>query len=201
VIVSDFKTKMKQARLPERSVPVCLRGDLVADHEALDRKLKQLQDRPADGMEDTGTGALVEQLEALQAEMADATEQFRLRALPGPKYRALKSAHPPRREGDEPDQIDANLGFNREMFLPELIRLSVVEPTLDHEDWRELLGDSDEERARLVAEGKADEVVDGLLTDRQFGDLADAAYFLNRGEIGVPFSFAASRAKRTSADE
>ncbi len=199
--MSDFKTKMKQARLPERTVPVCLRGDLVADHEALERKLKQLQDRPADGMEGAGVGDLVERIEALQADMAEATQEFRLRALPGPKYRALMAAHPPRRDGDEADKGDANLGFNQVTFMPELIRLSVVEPQLDDDDWRELLGDDDEERARLAAAGKADQVVDGLLTDRQFGDLGDTAYFLNRGKVDVPFSFAASRAKRASADE
>jgi hypothetical protein len=66
---------------------------------------------------------------------------------------------------------------------PALIRASVFEPELDDEDWEALIGP------------------EGILTDRQFGTLSDAAWFLNRGEVNVPFSHAASLARRSTGTE
>jgi hypothetical protein len=182
-VSSTFRDKLKQAKLPERTVPICLRGDLVADHEALERELKAAQDRPVDSLEGNGVGALVDRIEALQDEMREFTEDFRLRALPRRQFRELVAAHPPRRDPDsnDPVQEDAVLGVNRETFFDALIRAAVVEPELADDEWTELF--------------------DEKLTDRQYGDLEDAAWFLNRAEVDVPFSHAASRAKRSSGPE
>jgi hypothetical protein len=179
-VASDFKKLLADARLPERSVPVCMRGDLVADHEALERQLQAAQDRPVDSLEGNGVGQLVDRIEALQDEMRDHSYQFRLRALPRQEFRALVAAHPPRRDDGtgDPVQDDAVLGVNRDTFFTALIRACVQDPQLDDAEWVELL--------------------DEKLTDRQFMDLADAAWFVNRGEVDVPFSHAASRAKRSS---
>lgn len=182
--MTTFKEKLKAARLPERSEPLCLRGDLVADFEAAERDLKRTQESTTDSLED-GIGPIVDRIEALRAEMLEHTEDFRLRALPKPAFRALIAAHPPRRvqaeDGSEAELEagDAGLGLNRETFFEALIRASVVSPELDEDDWTALFE---------------------VLTDRQFGDLSDTAWFLNRGEISVPFSRAASLAKRNSAE-
>lgn len=177
----DFRTLLKQAKLPERSVPVCLRGDLAADHEAAERALEAAQRAATNDMEGDGVGALVDRIETLQAEMREHTYDFRLRALPRHEYRELVAAHPPRRNDDgEVNQGDVALGFNQDTLIPDLIRRATIDPDLDDGEWEQLLGEK--------------------LTDRQYGDLADAAYFLNRGEVDVPFSRAASRAKRDSAD-
>lgn len=180
---ADFKTLLKQAQLPERSLPICLRGDLVADHEAAERDLEQAQRTPADSLAGSGTGELVDRIEALEADMREHTYVFRIRALLRRDWRALVDAHPPRRDPEtgDPLEADAALGIDRSSFFHALIRACVVDPVLDDTEWAELLDDK--------------------LTDRQFGNLSDAAWFLNRGEINVPFSLAASRAKRTSADE
>jgi hypothetical protein len=71
------------------------------------------------------------------------------------------------------------------------VRRCLVDPVLTAEQWRTLLGDPDDVRAKLIAEGKADEVRDGVLTDRQFGAMSDAAWSLNRRDVDVPFSSAA----------
>lgn len=181
---TDFKTLLKGARLPERSVPVCLRGDLVADHEAAERDLEQAKRNPGNSLAGTGEGALVDRIEALQADMQEHTYPFRLRALPRHEFRTLVLAHPPRREGDGDGELireDAILGVNRETFFDQLIRSCVIDPQLDGQEWDDLLGNK--------------------LTDRQHGDLSDAAWFLNRGEVDVPFSLAASRSRRSTEAE
>jgi hypothetical protein len=182
--MSNYRERLKQARLPERTVDVCLRGDLLAEWEALDRRLRR-QTEDTDSMEGPDNSALIERVRELEAEMSEHTDTFRLRAMPKFKFRKLVADHPPRLdEAENPVREDAVLGVNRDTMLPALIRASVVEPELDEEDWKALL-DEDE----------------GILTDRQFGDLADTAWFLNRGEVDVPFSHAASLARRTSAGE
>lgn len=196
----DFKNRLKKAQLPTRSIPVCLRGDLVAEWESADRDLKRAQEKPDNSLEGSGTGALVDRIEALQADMSEHTDDFRLQALPKWRFRALVAAHPPRVDDDnEPVREDAVLGVNRETFFPALIRASVIEPVLDDDDWRVLLGDDEAERKRRESAGEP--VEDGVLTDRQIGDLEDAAWFLNRAEVNVPFSHAASRARRSTGTE
>lgn len=172
--MSSFKDRLKQARLPEDVVPVCLRGDLVADFESAERALKEA--KGSDSMEDERP-VLQDRLEALRAEMLDNTEDFRLRAVPRPAFRALVAAHPPRRDGDEVNKADAQLGVNVDTFFAELLKVSVVSPELDEEDWAALLD---------------------KLTDRQYGDLTDAAWFLNRGEVNVPKLPSALLMNRTS---
>lgn len=198
-----YTERLKGAKLPERSVPVCLRGDLVAEWEAAERDLDRAQKQPNSSKEGVGVGALVERIEALQAEMSEHTEDFRLRALPRHKFRKLVIAHPPRKdESGEINREDSQLGVDRVTFFPELIKASVVQPELDEDDWRTLLGDTDEVIAQLEADGKEDEIRAGVLTDRQFGNLEDVAWFLNRADgIDVPFSRAASLARRTTGTE
>jgi hypothetical protein len=70
------------------------------------------------------------------------------------------------------------LGACGDTLFPALVRASTVDPQLDDAEWAELL--------------------DEKLTDRQFSDLTDAAWFLNRGEVDIPFSRAASQANRST---
>lgn len=178
---SKFKARLAAARLPERTVEICLRGDLVADHEAAERELEVAQQKPVDSLAGNGVGEIIGRIEALEAQMRLDTETFRLRAMPRQQWRALLADHPPRR-GDDGQIVDDDKGMdlNVETFYEDLVRRSVVEPELDEEDWVALFE---------------------AITDRQFSDLGMAAWLLNRDEISVPFSLAASRAKRATADE
>jgi hypothetical protein len=179
--MKNFKTMLAGAKLAEKSVPICLRGDLVADHEAAERELEVAQKKPADSLDGNGVGALVDRIEALEAEMREHTYDFRLRAMPKPDFRAVVAAYPPRR-GDDGDIVDQDryVMANYDELLPALVRACTVDPELDTDGWAEL---------------------DAKLTDRQWGDLADAAWFVNRGEVDVPFSRAASLARRNSGGE
>lgn len=192
--MGSYKDKNKDAARAERTLPVCLRGDLVGTWEAAERGLERARAEQlgSSSKEGTDIGALIDQVRALEAEMLEHTDIWRLRALPRHKFRALVAAHPPRLdENSDPIAEDRVIGLNKKTFFPELIRASVVEPELDDEDWVWLLGNDD----------AADDDDSGVLTDRQYGDLSDVAWFLNRGEVEVPFSHAASLASRDSGDE
>ncbi|MEU4782841.1 hypothetical protein [Micromonospora sp. NPDC023633] len=179
---TDFTTLLAAAKLPERTVPICLRGDLVAEFEDLERQLEDELRTPAVSLEGDGSGAIADRMEALRAEMQAHTYPFRLRAMARPAWRAFVAAHPPRKDdAGEVDERDRIIGVNIETFYPALVRASVVDPQLDDAQWARLL--------------------DEVLTDRQFDELANAAWGLNRREVDVPFSPAASRMTRGSATE
>jgi len=179
--LKNFKTMLAEAKLPEATVMICLRGDLAADHEAAERELELAEKTGADSMAGSGAGDVAERILALEEEMREHSYEFRLRALPRSKWRELCHAHPPRRDDDneiiEPDKY---VGINPESFYPAMIRACLVDPELTDEEFEQLLE---------------------ALTDRQFEGLSDAAWGLNRREVDIPFSRAASRMKRDSGAE
>lgn len=172
----DFDALLDEAALAESIVPICLRGDLVAEHEALDRQLAQLLEQPVTKLGGDGRGELQQQIRALEEQMTAATVTFRFRALVRADWHAFVAEHPPRPD----DEGDARRGINRGTFFEALVRRCLVEPVVSAEQW-----------ARL----------DQVLTDRQFDQLADAAWAINRRDVDVPFSEAASRLSRSSGAE
>ena len=202
-MMGKYKKDHAGVQRPTRSVQICLKGDLVADWEAADRELQRAQEeaRSSNSKEAAGLGELVDRVRALEAEMLEHAETWTLRAMPRYVFRALVAAHPPRTGEDGEILAEDRAGIDRSTFPPKLIRASLVTPELDDEDCVWLFGHSDAERERLTAEGKTEEIEDGVLTDKQFQMLEDTAWFLNRGEVNVPFSHAASLATRDSEGE
>jgi hypothetical protein len=181
---ADFKAMLASAKLPEKTVQICLRGDLAAEHETAEKALEQAEKNAlsADSLDGGGVGELADRLEALEAQMREHTYPFRLRALPKPKWRALVAEHQPRRDDDgEVLAADRFLGVNADTFFEAITKACVVDPEMDDDDWRVLL--------------------DEKLTDAQFDTLSEAAWGLNRRDVDVPFSRAASRLNRSSASE
>lgn len=171
----DFQAWIDQARPAERTVSVCLAGDLVAEIEALERRAAELAAGPdTSSKEGDPRTDTVEQIRALQERMRAATRDVRLRRLPARAYRELRAKHPPRRDGDTPDQGDVNVSFNRETFFTALIPACAVDPVLTPQQWEVLLDEDD-----------------GPLSYGQIMELADAAYKVNEFEVSVPFSPAA----------
>jgi hypothetical protein len=183
----NVKDIIKGGRLAERSVPVCMRADLVAEHEEAERLLDKASNEVRTSL---GAGSAVselgERVRALEAEMAKNTVAFHLRALPRLKWKALIADHQPRKaEGGTVDDRDL-MGVNADTFFEALVRVSVVAPELDDEDWAILLGETDDGFA---------------LSDAQFDALSNAAWGLNRRDVDIPFSRAASRLMEPSEPE
>jgi hypothetical protein len=181
---TKIKQLLRDAKLPERSVPVCLQADLVAEFETAERDLAEAQRNTRDSLAaGTKVRELSERIEALRARMLEHTIDFRLRAMPRPQWRKLLAEHPPRKNTADGSVVDDDilLGINSETFFDALLHASVVEPELDDEDWSLLL--------------------DEKLTDAQWGTLTNAAWSLNRKDVDVPFSSAASKTPASSGDE
>jgi hypothetical protein len=177
---------LAEAQLPEKTVDVCLRGDLFAEHQAAEAELEQAE-KVAELLNSLDGGAhvaeLVERIEAIEATMREHTYPFRLRALSSAKYRALLAEHPPRKDPDTGEVLDADkfIGANLVTFFDALARKCVVDPELDEAGWRTL--------------------ADEKLTDAQLDEIGSVAFRLSRGEVSVPFSQAASRLSRSSSPE
>lgn len=179
--LKNFKAMLAEAKLPENVVPTCLRGDLKAEHEQLNAELVRLEADAVDSLAGNGGGELADQIRALEEEMRENTYPIRLRALPRPEFRAFLAEFPPELDEDgKAGGMDAAFGFSVEAGFPPLLRRSIVDPELDDADFADLMG---------------------KLTDSQFDELAATAWRLNKGEISVPFSRAASRLNRLTADE
>lgn len=179
---------LDQAKPAERSVALCLRGDLVAQWEDLDRQRDEAEKQARYGADSLASGGqarqLAEQMAALREQMVDSTVTFTLRALPRPKYRALVAAHPPRRGDDGqivPEDGQSGIGVNSETFWTPLIRACLTAPVL--------------------SEAQLTRLLDEVLSDRQFDQLALAALEVCRGDVDIPFSLAASRLTRDSGGE
>jgi hypothetical protein len=176
---STYKDMRAKAKLPEGTVEVCFRGDLVAEFQALERDLEQA---PKTDSLESGEGAIRERMDAIRAEMRENSYPVRLRGLPGPKYRALTEAHPPRRDGEGKIVDDDGIyKVNEKTFFPALLRLSVIDPELvTQADWDDF---------------------ESSLSDYQWSELTGTAYMLNRGPVAIPLLRGGSRTNRSSGGE
>lgn len=180
--MADALELIRSAKLPERVVPICLRGDLVAEHEQIDARLSAAQRQPSQSLAgNPEVQQLARDIQALEALMAEHVVEFRLRALPRRQWAALVAKHPPRKD-DGGRIVDSDAaGVNVDEFMAEVLRRCIVDPVLGDDDWALLIDES--------------------LNDAQYGQLTEAVWALNRGDVSVPFSHAASRILRASAPE
>lgn len=174
--ITELDALLAAAKLPETTVPLCLRGDLQAEWETLDRQLaasRERGDRRLTGSADEQ--ALARQIRDLEDEMQASTVTVRLRAVERTPWRKLMEAHPPRKDVD----ADKLLGVNQATFYDALIAACLVDEPL---------------RERFAA--FADK-----LTDAQYDRLVTAAWNLNRRDVSVPFSRNASRTTRDDGEK
>lgn len=180
------KDKIRQAKAPARTVPICLATDMQEEFERLDAALREAVARESmDKRLNSGgeSKRIARDIEALQERMAEYVIHFRLQALGARRWEALQKQHP----AEEGNNEHIMLGYNPDTFAEAAIRACTVEPTdLDDEDWTALLGD---------------DKTDGKLTPHQFATLWQTVLDLNIRKIDVPNSFAASRVLRPSEGE
>lgn len=184
----DLDTLLGEDARPEKVVPICLRGHLQAEWDQLKAKYDAGpgEDDQAMMTERAAKRRVADEMARVEAEMRAGTVEFRLRALPRrrtpgmPKatlvWQELVEKHPPRKDAaGKVDQRDAYTGVNMQSLADDLVRASIVEPELTDEQWGQL---------------------DAKLSDGQFQQLFAAAWQLNRTEVDVPFSRAASMMRR-----
>jgi hypothetical protein len=176
--MSALSDVLAHAKRPERRVPVCLRGDLIAEIEALNDELLNFRT----GLNNQATLAskgderkVAQRIQELQEEMRQATIEFRLQGLNRSEWAALVADHPPTQE-----QAREGYVYNIETLPADLIRRCLMDPTPTDEEWAQLLDN---------------------ITSGQFEGLAEVATTVSRTKVvDVPFSLAASATLQTSGE-
>jgi hypothetical protein len=164
---------LAQAKPAERTIRLCLRGDLQAQWEQLDRDRAKAQGAASgDSLAGSPAVAIARQMETLRDEMEASTVVVHRpgadpQAVPGAQGRTPGPAGPEGRLVED----DRDQDVNTQTFWEPLIRACTVEPELTESQWRRLLDD--------------------VLSDQQYEALATAALVVCRGTVDIPFSFAA----------
>lgn len=160
------------ARPAERSVELCLRSDLVATLEDLQRRAEAAAAAPRDSLGDNPAAGLPEQIAAVKAQMAEATVTVTVRAVPRNQWLSLIADHPPR----DGNATDTKQGFNTDAFFESLVRASWATPEVTGSEFDALMD---------------------TLSAGQFDELATAAWSVNTRAVSVPFGWRASPATQT----
>ena len=166
---ADIKARIRR---PEKTVELCLAGDLQAQYEDLERELARARGKAPSGTLAGGANSeaagIARSIQALQEEMREHTEIFKFRGLARRKYRDLVVAHPPT---DEQVEKNPEVDVNWDTFGVALIATCCY----SHEM-------SEEEVGELVDE----------LTAAQYGSLFTAAQAVNVIGLDIPNSYTAS---------
>lgn len=173
--MADIEDIIASAKLPEKTITLCLRGDLQAQWEDLERKLQQAETQTTDTLAgDPEAQRIAEKMEQIAAQMREHERTFLFRALGSIEYSNLLAAN--KAPDDKRDEsVD---GLDWTTYPTALIAACAVDPamTLDQAE-------------RLSA----------VLTNRQWDDLFRTALACNRSSVDVPFSLSASAIRAASA--
>lgn len=165
--MTDPKALIRNARPREGTYKVCLRGDLVSQWRALDAELEARTTVPI--ADPDAIADLAEQIQRLEAEMAEATLSLRFQALPAHQWADLIDAHPGKKPGERFDFVT---------FVPALLAACLVDPVLDDDDLAALLD---------------------VLNEAQRDELFGVAWEVNQEAAATPFSVRASVVTRARA--
>lgn len=172
--IADLKAKVRR---PEKSVALCLAGDLQVTFEDLERELAQAREKPASGTLAGGNAeatAIAKQIQALQAEMREHNEVFRFRGLTRREHSDLVAKNPPTEEQLEENP---NAEVDWEKYGVALIAACCI--------------------SHPMTEAESGELVD-ILTMAQYNSLFQAAQAVNILGLDIPNSFTASAVLRGS---
>lgn len=168
-----------EAKLPTRSVPLCLRGDLIGAWQDLERRFKEANEAAEeDTLASTASAEardLAQQMADLEEQMRASTRAFRLKGIPSSEWQELLKKHPPR----EDDEQDQRAEFNRTTFPVAAVAACCAMPKM------------------TVAQ--AEKLVDEKLNDGQWNTLFASIWNMHTTVVDVPFSLAASATLAASA--
>jgi hypothetical protein len=168
----DFDDIRKLATRPTRVVSLCLAGDLVEQIDQLERQLADA--KPPVSLGDASPKRLIaEQIVALQDQMRESTVDFHLRALPSRKWSHLLVERPERKENEPAQEWEPRLFA----WQAEVTSQTCVDPVMTAEQVGELVDE---------------------LHFKAWAELSTACYLLNMGDVDIPNSEAASELIGTS---
>lgn len=164
--------KRIKPQLPETTVKVCLRPDLIDAHNQANERLQSARKsgsksgRLASKTTDEER-ELAKRVRDIEDQLADATVEFRFRGMSPRTWQELLDEHPPRQD----NQLDLMYGANRASHPRAAVRASIIEPEWDDDSWSELLD--------IVNSGQWEELTAamrqvnrGVVDDAPFSELA-----------------------------
>jgi len=127
----------------EKSVTLVMDGGLLAEHEQLTSSLEKALQKARNSLaDDGGVRALGEQIQAVEARLADATVTFKVRGIGRNQFRRLLADNPGK-DGS---------GWDKEEFPVELIAACSLDPVMTRE---EVIGLGD-----ILSDGQWEELFD-----------------------------------------
>ena len=162
--MASIQDILKQAKPRERTVMVCIRGDLAGEAERLAEEISKVSEdwEPSDLTEVHPARELAAQLKAVREQARAAEVPFTLRYIGDKAYSDLLAAHP----GENDNEL-----FNSVTFPRALIAASCVDPVM-----------SEDQAAELFE----------TLNQGEIKKLFDAAWDVHNSSDLIPFSLAAS---------
>lgn len=157
------------AELPEESVPLCLRGTLVAEFERLEQELLTAPTQATSLGDVSAALGIAQRMDELRQEMLASTEEFRLRARPALEWSNFYETRPEKVDGQ--DRGEFNAAWHA--WLCELVATTCYQPAMT----------ADQVAALATS-----------LSGNQWGRLTDRAWAVNAQQQSIPFSAAASAA-------
>lgn len=175
--VKTMEDFLKARQLPQGSVSLCMRPDVLAEIAELERQIETLQnedDDPRMATRATETAAdLADRIRALEADAAEFTMDLRLTGVSRLRWNKAKDAATSK---DDEGTEALNLDGLMEGLFPE----SVISPEM--------------------TEGQRIEFLNGL-TEGQWEKVIQTMWDLNRGGASVPKSMRASLALRPRSEK
>lgn len=163
----SFDEVLAQAKLPERTVTLCLREDLVAEYERLDGELRSASRTAPSLGEPAPATVIARRMEELRQEMVAHQVDFRLRAWPARKFAKLRDAMPAKQDGQTDDEFEDVWHAT----VCDLVSKMLVDPK------------ATAEQVAGLAEN---------LAESQWKELSNGAWDINARGQAIPFSVAAS---------
>jgi hypothetical protein len=169
-----FEEIKAKASRPATVVSLCLDGAALGEIRALERQLAEAP-LPTNLGERNPATVIAEQIQAVQARVAESMVDFHLRAVRGVDWVPFWETRPTPAEGESAEEFNARWF----PFVCQIVSLTCVDPVMTPEQVVEL--------------------VDDLPMDSWL-ELSEAAWALNTNKVSVPFSAAVSALSQISGE-
>ncbi|MFF2522231.1 hypothetical protein [Streptomyces liangshanensis] len=162
--MADIAEILKRAKPREKSVFLCLAGDLIAEIDRLERDLSDQGStwRPESLASSNPAEKIAKKIKAVREQMKRAETEFRFQALGYKMWSDMIAAYPSKNENER---------WDPETFPRALISACCVDPVMNGTQVAELFE---------------------VLNEAQRDELAQAAYDVNAEATSIPFSVSAS---------